>query len=56
MLWLDKPQATSVKFYQASLSRKRRVHGYLHIYTGLSIHTRQVTRPNQLTETVRFFM
>jgi len=30
MLWLDKPQATSVMFYQASLRRKRRVHGYLH--------------------------
>jgi len=30
MLWLDKPQATSVMFYQVSLRRKRRVHGYLH--------------------------
>ena len=26
------------------------------IYTGLSTHTRQLTRPNQLTETVRFFV
>jgi len=30
MLWLDKPQSTSVMFYQASLRRKRHVHGYLH--------------------------
>jgi len=30
MLWLDKPQATSVMFYQASLLRKRRVHDHLH--------------------------
>jgi len=30
MLWLDKPQATLVMFYQASLRRKRCVHGYLH--------------------------
>jgi len=29
MLWLDKPQATSVMFYQAYLCRKRGVHGYL---------------------------